>query len=152
MLRDELDIRTYQQKLSNKTHSRSKRSWNWAGSAFHWAFGLMDADTAATYDSKINELINETSRIHNDIGDETIFIKEFIKLNNNTQTELSMQFTKINKKLNNYIKLSGDKMRAQIEKTEFNHVIQETITILLLRIMEHQRLSNQILSSLKNTA
>lgn len=152
MLRDELDIRTYQQKLSNKTHSRSKRSWNWPGSVLHWAFGVMDADTAEAYDSKINEIINETSRIHNDIRDQTIFIKEFIDLNNNTQTELSIQFTKINQKLNSYIKSTNDKVKSQIEKTAFNHAAQEMITILLLRIMEHQRLSNQILGSLKNTA
>lgn len=144
MLRDELDIQTYQQKSTQKAR-RNKRSWNWPGSVLHWAFGLMDADTAESYDHKINEIVDQTNRIHNDLQDQTIFIKESIELNSKAQLELQAQIQSIIKKIDSY-----KMVKAQIERLIAEQAIQETISILMLQILEHQRLSNQILNGLRN--
>lgn len=150
--RDEMDIRSYQQnqlKSNMNTHVRQKRSIESIGSAFHWMFGLMDADTAREYDNKINNIINETERIKFTSQDNTIFIKETIGHMNNTFATVHEQMEAINDKINSHqsrleawnIKLSALEIEAEILKTGI--VLQNLIT-------EHRASSSLLLKSLEN--
>ena len=56
--KDETNIQSYQQ------NKREKRSLDWIGAGFHWAFGLLGADQARDYYQAIEEIGNSTNRIN----------------------------------------------------------------------------------------
>lgn len=138
--RDELDIEAYQQKTKH-----NKRSLEVVGNFLHWAFGLMDADTARQYDEKIDQIHNNSSRLHHLVHQQTMLIKEQINVNNNSIKNLEFQITKMKDFVNTYLDyINGE--------AHFKAVVifTEGVTIAKLLIMEHQRLSQQILHCLEN--
>lgn len=101
--RDEMDIKSNQQnQLKTNLKTRPKRALEFVGSAFHWMFGLMDADTAREYDDKINNIIDETERIKFALKDNTVFIKETIGHMNSSFTTVYEQMQAINSKIKAY--------------------------------------------------
>lgn len=139
MKRDETDIEAYQQK------NRKQRAIEVVGSFLHWAFGLMDADTAKDYNNKIDKLDSEIIRIHNVLNEQTSLIKETIDLNNKTVADLQHQLKRINEYVKTY-------QRTQ-EFVHFVHselIFTQGLTVMKLVIMEHQRISQQILHCLED--
>lgn len=142
MKRDELDIEAYQQ----KEKLRNKRSLEFAGSFLHWAFGLMDADTAREYDRKINQLQHNSSRIHNILEEQTILIREVIQLNNKSLTNFETQMGKLQRSIQQYAEDNTKHMHYLRAEIVFN----EAISLIKMVIMEHQRVSQQILRCLED--
>lgn len=140
MKRDELDIEAYQQK------SRSKRSIEVVGSFLHWAFGLMDADTAREYDDKINQIQNSSSRFHNLLQEQTILIQEVINLNRKSFEDFQFQLRKLKQFVNQYIY----EFYSHLKFVQAEVVFTEGTSLAKLIIMEHQRISQQILRCLED--
>lgn len=142
MIRDEMDIGAYQQEVVMK----KKRSLEFVGDLAHWAFGIMNADSARKYDLKINELQNETSRIHNIQSEQLVLIKESIKVNNKSVSQMQDQIRKLNETVETYF--YWNQLHHDFVYTET--VIHQTVAIAKLLIMEHQRIAHQIIKSLES--
>lgn len=140
--RDDLDIEAYQQR------SRGKRALEFYGSFLHWAFGLMDAATAREYDMKINEIQNKTGRFHNILQEQTILIREMIKLNNESISHLEVQIKNIKQHVGEYYKYAHNHMNWVYADVSFT----SGVTFAKFIVMEHQRLSQQILRCLEDVA
>lgn len=139
MKRDETDIEAYQQM------SRNKRALEFVGSFLHWAFGLMDAETARDFDNKINSLNSETGRIYNISNEQTSLIKETIELNNKTLADFKNQTNRIKELMRDF-----QRTKEFVVGLHSDIVFTQGITIMKLIIMEHQRVLQQILHSLED--
>lgn len=142
MNRDEIDITAYQQEHA----TRSKRSLEIVGDLAHWAFGIMNADSARKYDEKINQLQNVTERIHNFQQEQLVLIRESIGVNNDSVIQLQAQIFKLNQTLENYF--YWETQHADFIHTE--SIIHQTVTMAKLLVMEHQRIAHQIIKSLES--
>lgn len=140
MRRDEMDIEAYQQK------TRNKRSIEVVGSFLHWAFGLMDADTARDYDTKINDIQNTSARFHNILKEQTILIKEVINLNNKTLSDFQYQINKLKRYVNEYVV----SIYSHFNFVKAEIIFTEGVTLSKFIMMEHQRYSQQILRCLED--
>lgn len=152
MLRDEIDVNAYQQNeiySSSTTKSRRKRALEFVGSAYHWMFGLMDADTARAYDEKINSIIHENERIKFVLQNNTVFIKETIGYLNHSFTDIENQMQNIKDKIHaihlhfNAFENALNKVHLQIEILKIEAVFQNLIR-------EHKTISALLLKSLEN--
>lgn len=146
MKRDESDIEAYQLKNTQKSHSKKKRAIEFVGDIFHWAFGLMNADAARDYDQKIDNLYNDSSRLHKLLNEQTILIKETLLINNKTYSNLEKQLVKINREIsivkNFYTRFNW----AQAELA-----VTESIAMIKMLESEHRRVTFQILRCLEDT-
>lgn len=140
MKRDEYDIEAYQQKNSKK------RSIEFIGSILHWAFGLLDADTARDYDTKIENLNNADARTFNILNEQTTLIKETIELNNKTSANLQFQIQRIKTFTNDY----QNKLNELSNYMNLQLLFTQGITIMKFITMEHHRISQQILRCLED--
>lgn len=133
---------------SYKINQRVKRGLiNLGGSIMHWLFGLIDEDTAKEYDKKIADLSNITEREHKLQAEQLLIIKETIQLNNDS-------FNALNDKLNQYMKNLADIQGYNLNKIknlQLDERFLELTNVAQLIVMEHSRLSTQILNSLENT-
>lgn len=138
MQRDELDIEAYQQKPSKK------RAIEIVGSFLHWAFGLMDTETAKEYDIKIENIGNDSQRFHNLLQEQTALIKETIELNNKTQNDLNLTMRKIKEfiRVLNSERIHEKEMNAEM-------VFQQGVSLANILISIHRRVSQQILHCLE---
>lgn len=141
MIRDESDIEAYQQ----KNFDRKKRAIEFVGDFFHWAFGLMNAETAREYEHKIENLQNDSSRFHNLLQEQTILIKETLSLTNITITRLQDHVKKIVETINEYVYNTYTK----INWIHTQIVFSESISLIKMLESEHHRLSSQILNCLE---
>lgn len=141
MKRDEIDIQAYQQKTSH----RQKRAIEFIGSIYHWAYGLMDADTARAYDDKIQRLANDSSRFHSILQDQTLLIKESLRVNNQTFNHFHRTLNKIMHMVNVYARESWH--RVDWLGAEVGFI--EGVTVMKNVISEHRRFSQQILRCLE---
>lgn len=141
MERDEQDIEAYQQ------FKRPKRAIEWMGSVFHWAFGLMDADTARKYDDAINSLNNNTERLHNIEKNQITLIQETIKVTNGTANQLKKQIHELE-----FQNESIQKKTLTIELVLYtNDLVMKSLTIIKLMILEHQRIAKQLVQLLEDS-
>lgn len=140
MKKDEVAVEAYQLK------PRTKRAIETIGSIYHWAFGLMDAHTAKEYDEKINELQNETVRVQKLITNQTMLFSKSIELSKNIYYEIEANMKKVSEKMIDY----WDETSQQINKLKNMDRIMELIQLAKLIIMEHQRLSQQLLGYLES--
>lgn len=142
MKSDETDIYAY------RIYQRAKRGlFNLGGKIMHWIFGLIDEDTAKEYDQKINELGNTTKREHEIQVEQLLIIKETIKMSNES-------FNLLNDKLNDTRKRLFEIENytvKNIQQLKLDERFLELTNIAQLIIMEHTRLSSQILNSLEST-
>lgn len=140
MKRDERDIEAYQH------NNRKKRAINWIGSAFHWAFGLMDSDDAKEYADSINNVHNTTDRIHNIVEKQTTLLEEHIKITNGTFTKMEEQLKELEFK-SEFLKIESIKTKNQIA---INDMVMKLVAILKLMIMEHGRISKKLINALES--
>lgn len=143
MRRDETDIDAYKQRVVEK---RSKRAWEAGGEFFHWAFGLMDAKRARKHDQRITENEIKTERILNLVEEETVYIKEVIAMTNETYSELAREIATLTRKTTEYWARANKDLKAinlADKISELNHLAGGLI-------MEHGRLSQQIIRSLES--
>lgn len=143
MIRDETDIEAYQQ----KGDARKKRALEFVGDLLHWAFGTMNADAAREYDRKIQNLHNDSSRIHNLLGEQTVLIKETLVLNKKTQSDLSGQMRKISDRVNRFIQSTY----MQFNWLDTEVAMSESMTMIKMLESEHKRLTTQIMRCLEDT-
>lgn len=131
-----------------RIYQRTKRGlFNFGGKILHWLYGLMDEDTARGYAQKINEIGNVTIREHALQAEQLLIIKETIRVNNDS-------FNILNNKLDNTMKNLADIQGYSVKKIEnlqLDERFLELTNVAQLIIMEHARLSSQILDSLENT-
>lgn len=147
MKQDEADINAYQQ---FSQEGRQRRAIEFIGKFYHWAFGLMDADTARKYDEKINELQRESSRLHSIQQEQISFIKEDIHANNYSYHMLQEKIDALDKKVSEvYFNLSEALSETLIEIQTKDEII-ELVQIIQSMIMQHRRLSELILRSVEN--
>lgn len=143
MKRDEMEIEAYQQKLTN----RKKRAIEFIGDFYHWAFGLMNADSAREYDQKIEGLQNDSNRFHNLLQEQTILIKESLTLNNKTMGILENHIQKTAKQIKRYI----DEQFHRLNWLQAEVVLTEGTDLIKMLETEHHRLTLQILKCLEDT-
>lgn len=152
MYRDEIDINAYQQNQlysGSINQTRQKRALEFIGSAFHWMFGLMDADTAREYDEKINDINNENERIKFVLKNHTVFIKETIGYLKNSFSDIDNQMTHINNKIK-YLLSELKKWYETLNKIQIETEILKTGTVLQKLLTEHRTISTLLLKSLEN--
>lgn len=140
MKRDERDIEAYQQ------NNRKKRAINWIGSAYHWAFGLMDSDDAKEYADSINNVHNTTNRIHNIVEKQTTLLAEHIKITNGTFTKIEEQLKELEFK-SEFLRIESIKTKNQMA---INDMVMKLVAILKLMIMEHERISKKLINTLES--
>lgn len=149
MVRDEIDVNAYQQNelyTGSTTQTRQKRAIEFIGSAFHWMFGLMDADTTRAYDEKINENLNENQRIKFVFQNHTVFIKETIGHLNDSFVKVNIQMEKIR----NRTEFLTNEMQNWYKFPSIDAEISRTATVLQNLMTEHRMISNLLLKSLEN--
>lgn len=117
----------------------------------NWAFGVIDADAARQYDKKINELQKSTIRLHHDQEQQLSIIKESIELNQKSYSNLNNLIKNITQQVAEVDNL----MDGFFETLKFTQKFNEIINIIILMIIEHNRLSHwvfqQILRTLEET-
>lgn len=131
--KDELDINMYQL----KSDIREKRAINFVGKFLHWAFGIMDADTAEEYDEKINDLQENAKELLKIDTHSLLFIKENIIANNKSFVELANYTNSIFKSIDILTK-----QNAKQHNTDSLLLLLDKITELWLS--EHNHISKQI--------
>lgn len=142
--RDEQDILAYQQnKPSPSIPTRNKRSIEFIGSLFHWSFGLMDANTARQYDETINQLINETTRIKHFSHNQTVSIRETIKLFKKKFSDLEITIQTVKTEHESAFYLLKQKITN-------NAIFFRATSFIQSLFLEHKHISQQILRSLEN--
>lgn len=142
MKSDETDIYAY------RIYQRSKRGlFNLGGKIMHWIFGLIDDDTAKEYDQKINDLSNITKREHEIQVEQLLIIKETIKMSNESFYLLNNKLDDTKKKL---FEIENYSVK-NIQQLKLDERFLELTNIAQLIIMEHARLSTQLLNSLEST-
>lgn len=160
MKRDELDIDAFQLKNRKsrlqrsfeqnfqitESKSRARRALEVIGSIYHWAFGLMDAETARKYDAKIDGINGSVSRIHNLITEQTSLVKEVISLNNRTTSDLRFQLNKLTMVVNKYTWEAHKHANWVHAELTFG----EGVDLANIIISEHQRISQQILKTIED--
>lgn len=154
MKRDEIDINAYQQKQTetetdSNSHHIQKRAIEFIGSAFHWMFGLMDADTARAYDEKINELIKKASKLEFQHINQTVFIQETIGTINNSFHKVNIQMTQLNNKIDFYLS-QLESWNMQLLRIEAETEMLKAETVMQNLISEHKTISRLLLKSLEN--
>lgn len=150
LIASEQDIELYQPgdmtfHRKSKETKRVKRAWESVGTFLHWAFGVMDADTAREYDKKINELQEETHTLRKIEGDSLLFLKENIVTNNKTFSDIKSYMTK----LTNLMDQNLNKTIEVINNKSVLSMIQQVVNIAQLWISEHNYISNHILKHLE---
>lgn len=140
MKNDEMDINSF------KITKRSKRAIDSVGRFLHWAFGVLDIDSAHEYNEKINELQNATERIHSTQNEQLLIIRETLKLNNESHIKIEQQLNATMKRINEINGITN----KQLEKLELDERFLELSNVAQLVIMEHNRLFGLILKSLEN--
>lgn len=142
MQSDETDINSY------RIYQRIKRGlFNFGGKILNWLYGVIDNDTAMDYVEKINELENITKREHEIQSEQLLIIKETLKVNNDSFNLLNNKLDETMQKLKNIQTYS---VKA-IAKLQLDERFLELTNVAQLIIMEHERLSSQVLKSLENT-
>lgn len=136
--------------IIKNSNPRQKRSIDFIGAAYHWAFGLMDAETARAYDSVINQLIDETERIKLANQNTTAFIRETIRTVNHTFAKVQDQFVELNKAIENLKKNHLIPIYGKVVDSEAKIMLFEIYNTILSLMHEHQRLSHQILKTLEH--
>lgn len=138
---DESDINSYK-------ISRAKRGLiNLGGKILNWIFGVMDADSAQEYDKKINEIHETSKREHTIQNEQLMLVRETLNFSNKSYTELN---EKINGTIEKIKELYGHSTK-QLEKLQTEEKFLELTNVAQLIIMEHTRLSTQILKNLEST-
>lgn len=112
----------------------------------HWVYGLMDNDMAIEYAQKINNLANITEREHELQTEQLLIIKDTIKMNEKSFDLLNDQIYDTIQKLAEIREYSV----KQIGNLQLNEQFLELSNVAQLIIMEHQRLSSQILNNVEN--
>lgn len=143
MMRDEADIEAYQQREGG----RNKRAIEFVGDFLNYAFGTLNADAAREYDRKIENMHNDSSRIHNLLNEQTVLIKESLALNNKSQADLRKQLNKIAEK----VELYNDESYSRTLWMDAQVAMLEGITMIKMLESEHQRLTSQIIGYLEDT-
>lgn len=136
MYTDEQNIMAYQQ---SNTHSVHKRAIEWMGSVLHWATGVMDAKTARKYDTHINKIVNETSRLSKMQNEQLILIRETIETMDNKFRESQQEFNFFLNRIKPWLV----KLGYEVELIGIHTTLQSLIN-------EHQRIAFKILRSLEN--
>lgn len=142
MQRDEIDIEAYQQKPLN----RQKRAIEFVGDFLHWAFGVMNAETARQYEEKIAMLEDDNNRIHNLEEEQTILIKEVLAINNKTTSILTEQMKRLRNNVQDYLSVAHSDAKWVRGEVAFS----EAILIVKILETEHHRLTQQILKCLED--
>lgn len=144
MRADEYDINAY--RVSEKP-KRSKRAIEFIGKIFHWAIGLVDAETARGYCDKINELQNTTERIHQDQQKQLALVRESLELNSQSFANLKRYINETTIRMGEFFGIIQEKIKSLHHAQKFN----EIVNVVTLMIIEHGRLSKQILRLLEET-
>lgn len=144
MRRDETDINAYQQ--MSKV-GRQRRSIEFIGKFYHWAFGLMDAATARKYDAKLQ---HESNRLHTIQKDQISFIKENILANNFSYHALRESIENLNKKVTEIYYDVSQAIPETLIKIETKTDIIELVQIIQSMIIQHRRLSELIIKCVEN--
>lgn len=137
MLQQETDINLY----SIKSLKRDKRALEFIGAFEHWAFGLVDAETAREYEAKIKDLEIDTSKLFKMDASGMIFFKENIATNKKVFEFLTNQTRSITDHINTHFKEANQKGKEMI--------MQSLINIINLWVREHEHASIQILKHLE---
>lgn len=145
MKQDESDIEAYQQDLQNK---RNRRALEFIGDFHHWAFGLMNAESAREYNQKIENLQNNTERMHNLMNEQTLLIKESLILNNKTAFNLDRQVKKISTAITQY----REETFIRVNWVQAELTLTESATIIKMMETEHRRITLQIMKCLEEIA
>lgn len=142
MQRDEIDIEAYQQKPA----IRQKRAKEFVGDFLHWAFGVMNAETARQYEEKIAILEDDNNRKHNLEEEQTILIKEVLAINNKTTSVLIEQMDRLKNNVQDYLNYAHSDAKWVRGEVAFS----ESILIVKILETEHHRLTQQILKCLED--
>lgn len=142
MRRDEVDIEAYQQKPMN----RQKRAIEFVGDILHWAFGVMNAETAREYDERITQLAEDNNRIHNLEEEQTILIRESLAITNKTADILNGQM----KRLQDYVSRYVDNTHDHLNWVQGELSFTEAVLFIKILETEHNRITQQILKCLED--
>lgn len=135
--RTEKEISIYRNSAT-KTHSRSRRSFEFFGQIIDWFGSILDSKSAQEYDEKFNEVYQDSQRIRQLNLDTTTFAKENIILSGKKCTELADSYNKMEEQLFNH--------HSAVERNELLDKIERLANAWFL---EHQFLSEQITKHLE---
>lgn len=154
MNRDVQDFEAYQQNQQNlekKDVIRGKRSLDFIGSAYHWAVGLTDAETAKDMYTNIWKNSNDSARLQILFNKQTTLIKEEIKVTKGHVQQMKRQIASLQQQSDALGTRRLDEYRQQVKQREMNETITKSIDIIQFMILEHQRISKQLIESLQHS-
>lgn len=126
--------------LLNAFRTRRFVLCEFCGNIQHFLYGVMDADTARSYDDRINEISNATMHQHELIKNQTKIFRDSILFNKNTFHNIESQIIKIHQLFD----IESNKTNTDL--TNIQREIQEQNLIQLIQLMlsEYHRLFDRI--------
>lgn len=129
-------------------HKRQKRApLEFVGKLSNMAFGIMDAETARTYDEKINELQSEVETGREMAKRKTTLIKGILELNNVTLSGFKQNIDDLEFQLHRFQKTISHK----VDEIMIDHRLRDISSVATLIMIDHNELSNQIRIALEES-
>lgn len=119
---------------------RVKRYCEMCGTFLHWSMGIMDADTAVSYDEKINELQNATLTQHQLMKNQTYIMETSLKTNTEIMERLAKAIYDTSK--------NEEQLSKKALETELNVRFGEIIQLATLMNSEQQEMIRSIKQTL----
>lgn len=140
-LTNQLKTMTQELKLMKTLQQRKKRALcEFCGKINHKLTGVMDAETARLYDTKINQLQNETIQQHELIRNQSLLVETIIQTNQLTISNIEKHLNELNDQQNELMNQTS----KQFNQTDKRIIIQEMLTITSQMVNEHNRMLNNI--------
>lgn len=127
--------------------SKQRRSLEFVGSFFNFAFGLVDAEAARVYDEKIDELQKGIVSNRDLLREQYLIFRNTLSIANSSLAELGTSIQRLDSEVNQMKTTEGKQIRELQLKALFAEVSQATT----LTIVAHTKASQDIMNILQDS-